>query len=184
MNELLIGGYYKHYKNMLYKALDIAKHSEDLGRLVIYKTLYKNDLAKVWARPEKMFLEKMPDGRDRFEMLAPDQWPQKFEYFHSHVYYSAETKSVAENLFRKLKEKFPKELRISEMHDQLMGPHPFWMFEADFKSEAFMQVVGFLAEHRDGLSILIHPLSGNSVLDHTDHALFLGQKEDLDLSIF
>lgn len=188
LTEILIGGYYNHYKNKPYQVLDIAKHSEDLGRLVIYKTLYKNDLAKIWARPEKMFLEKISDGnsilKDRFELLPPAQWPTPFKLFHSHIYYTAETKPKAQALWQSLKTQFGAKLQISELYDELMGPHPFWMFEADFSAEMFLDVVHFLSDERQGLSILIHPLSGNSVLDHTDYAMFLGQKEDLNLSIF
>ncbi len=184
MKEVLIGGYYNHYKNKPYKVLDVAKHSEDLGSLVIYKTLYKNELGQIWARPEQMFLEKMPDNKERFELLPPNKWPVQFVYFHSHIYYSLESKPAAQKFYKKLQEKFPNVLRMSAMHDLLMGPHPFWMFEADFKSENFMDVIQFLSKHRDGLSILIHPLSGSAILDHTDYAMFLGQKEDLILSIF
>ncbi len=184
MNEVLIGGYYNHYKNKPYQVLDVAKHSEDLSDLVIYKTLYQNDLASVWARPEKMFLEQISAGVDRFKLLDPVAWPVKFEYFHSHIYYTAETKPRAQALHQLLTEKFKTQLQISELHDQLMGPHPFWMFEADFKASIFIEVIQFLSEHRQGLSLLIHPLSGNSVLDHTDYAMFLGRKEKLDLSIF
>jgi aromatic ring-cleaving dioxygenase len=184
MKDVLIGGYYNHYKNKPYKVLDIAKHSEDLGLLVIYKTLYKNELGQIWARPEQMFLEKMATGSDRFELLPPEKWPVRFDYFHSHIYYSENSKPVAEKFYQLLKEKFPNVLRLSAMHDVLMGPHPFWMFEADFKAENFMDVIQFLSEHRGELSILIHPLSGNAVLDHTDYAMFLGKKEDLNLSIF
>lgn len=55
-------GKYKHYKGKLYEIIGIARHSETLEELVIYKALYadkkfgKNSL---WARPKKMFLEKV-----------------------------------------------------------------------------------------------------------------------------
>ncbi len=184
MTEVLIGGYYKHYKNKTYKVLDIAKQSEDLSRLVVYETQYKNELAKVWARPEKMFLEKMPDGVDRFELLDPKKSPLNFEYFHSHIYYDVNSKPQAQKLHQVLKENMTDKLRISQMHDMLMGPHPMWMFEADFKAQNFLDVIRFLSENRNGLSILIHPLSGNAILDHTDYAMFLGEKQKLILSIF
>lgn len=204
MKDILIGGYYNHYKNKFYQVLDIAKHSEHLDRLVIYKALYKNDLASTWARPEQMFLEQISvsegtlantpsntpntGSKHRFELLSPEKWPNKnsvkFDYFHSHIYYTAETKPKAELLHKLLIQKFSTAVRVSALYDELMGPHPFFMFEADFKAELFLKVIHFLSEHREGLSILIHPLSGNSVLDHTDYAMFLGQKENLNLSIF
>jgi len=36
--------------------------------------------------------------------------------------------------------------------------------------------------NRDGLTILVHPETGDDVPDHRDHALWLGAKLDLDIS--
>lgn len=48
-------GKYRHYKGKGYEVIDIAKHSEILEDLVVYRALYgKNDL---WVRPLKMFGE-------------------------------------------------------------------------------------------------------------------------------
>ena len=182
MNEVLIGSYYNHYKNKLYKVLDIAKGSEDMTDYVVYQALYANDTAKTWIRPLKMFVENV-NGKPRFDLMNPKDWPVKFSVFHSHIYFNKETYSKAQNFhedFKKLK--IPKQL--SEMHQHLMGPHPFWMFEVDFKTENFLEIIEFMQKHRNGLSILVHPLSGNALLDHTDYAMFLGQKEDLNLAIF
>lgn len=57
MSELVIGGTYLHYKNKKYLVTGRARHSETLEEMVIYETLHSNDLAKVWVRPAKMFLE-------------------------------------------------------------------------------------------------------------------------------
>ena len=43
-----------------------------------------------------------------------------------------------------------------------------------FKTEAFQQVVPSLMLNRDGLDILVHPLSDNEFDDHTDYALWMG----------
>ncbi len=48
---------YRHYKNKPYKYLGIAKHSETLEEVVLYETLYENELGKLWVRPRKMFEE-------------------------------------------------------------------------------------------------------------------------------
>lgn len=56
-NAALPTGIYRHYKGKEYKVIGIAKHSETLEDLVVYETLYENDLGKLWVRPLKMFTE-------------------------------------------------------------------------------------------------------------------------------
>lgn len=184
--DILIGGYYKHYKNKMYQVLDLAKHSEDLSPMVIYKSLYDNPISKVWARPQEMFFEKLESGEPRFQFLLPQDWPVKFNTFHSHVYYTTETKQQAFELHKKITEHFLKQGSSVEMKpliDRCLGPHTLWMFEFNFNADLFSEAFSFLCEHRQGLSVLIHPISGNEILDHTDYAMFLGRKEALNLSV-
>jgi hypothetical protein len=62
--ELIKGGLYRHYKGMMYKAIDVVRHSETLEELVLYETLYENKLGKLWVRPKAMFLSNIEiDGR-------------------------------------------------------------------------------------------------------------------------
>jgi len=55
MTEKLQLGKYEHYKRKQYEVIGVAKHSETLEELVVYRALYgEHDL---WVRPLKMFLE-------------------------------------------------------------------------------------------------------------------------------
>lgn len=50
-------GKYKHYKGKEYEVIGIAKHSETLEELVVYKALYEE--GALWVRPLKMFEEEV-----------------------------------------------------------------------------------------------------------------------------
>ena len=53
-------GLYEHFKGMKYEVVGVARHSETLDELVIYKALYDHpEYGKdsVWVRPKEMFFE-------------------------------------------------------------------------------------------------------------------------------
>ena len=50
-------GKYKHHKGKFYEVIGVARHSETLEELVIYKALYESkEFGKdtLWARPKSM----------------------------------------------------------------------------------------------------------------------------------
>jgi len=66
-------GYYQHFKGKKYLALGVCKHSETLEDLVVYISLYENDLSQMWVRPLAMFLEEVDvEGKkvDRFKFIS------------------------------------------------------------------------------------------------------------------
>jgi hypothetical protein len=63
-------GRYRHYKGGEYEVIGVARHSETLEPLVVYRPLY-ND-SGLWVRPHAMFFgEVLIDGiaRPRFAPL-------------------------------------------------------------------------------------------------------------------
>lgn len=48
-------GRYRHYKGNFYQVLDVARHSETLEALVVYRPLYGE--GALWVRPAAMFIE-------------------------------------------------------------------------------------------------------------------------------
>ena len=56
-------GKYRHFKGGMYEVIALAKHSEPLEELVVYKALYGE--GKVWVRPLAMWEEKvLVDGKE------------------------------------------------------------------------------------------------------------------------
>jgi len=49
----LKAGIYRHYKGQLYQVYEVARHSETLQALVVYRPLY-GEMA-LWVRPYDMF---------------------------------------------------------------------------------------------------------------------------------
>ena len=65
MEEVKIGRVYRHFKGNYYFVENIAYDSETKERMVVYKPLYQREDGKmIWVRPEKMFLEEIPERPD------------------------------------------------------------------------------------------------------------------------
>ena len=63
-------GKYRHFKGNEYEVLHIARHSETMEEMVVYKALYGE--GGVWVRPLAMFCETITrDGKTfkRFEKI-------------------------------------------------------------------------------------------------------------------
>lgn len=55
-------GKYLHFKGNEYEVIDVARHSETLEPLVVYRALYGE--GAVWVRPADMWLDMVErDGR-------------------------------------------------------------------------------------------------------------------------
>ena len=71
MKDVKIGGKYRHFKGNEYEVLHVAKHSEDLQPMVVYRALYGE--GDVWVRPLDMFMDTVTrDGKTmpRFEEIT------------------------------------------------------------------------------------------------------------------
>jgi len=67
-------GMYRHFKGSLKEVLGVAKHSEALEELVVYR--FVNDHDSIWARPIEMWDEIVEvDGKKvpRFELVKGER---------------------------------------------------------------------------------------------------------------
>lgn len=68
--NIVINGIYEHYKGKRYLVVGVAKHSETLEDMVVYRQMYGEE--GLWVRPLAMFLEDVQvDGKTlkRFQYI-------------------------------------------------------------------------------------------------------------------
>ena len=110
--------------------------------------------------------------------------PKSITHYHAHVYYDpSSTRGRAARLRDRVGEAFPRAL-LGRWHDEPVGPHPRAMFQIAFPSALLTALLPWLMLNRDGLTILVHPETGDDLADHTDHAAWLGDMLRLRLGIF
>lgn len=114
-------------------------------------------------------------------MAAEFADPAAIRSYHAHIYYSPETRAVAERLRDGIGRNFAVEL--GRWHDAPVGPHPTAMYQVAFPVDEFSRLVPWLMLNRGGLDVLVHPQTGEAYDDHTVHALWLGAKLPLRLDV-
>jgi len=100
--------------------------------------------------------------------------------YHAHVYYGGSTRAAAARLRDQLGARFAVEL--GRWHEGPVGPHPLAMYQVSFTTDVFASLVPWLMLNRVGLTILVHPNTGDEVADHAANPLWLGEVLPLDIA--
>jgi aromatic ring-cleaving dioxygenase len=105
------------------------------------------------------------------------------KHYHAHVYYDpATTRARAASLRERVAATFP-QATLGRWHDELVGPHLQSMYQIAFPPALLGSFLPWLMLNRDGLTILLHPGTGNPYADHTAHAAWLGGTLPLRLDV-
>ncbi|NBF00748.1 4,5-dioxygenase [Pseudomonas sp. Fl5BN2] len=107
---------------------------------------------------------------------------QRIKGYHAHVYFDASTIDQARALCEQAAQLFA--VKMGRVHERPVGPHPDWSCQLAFTPQVFADVVPWLALNRQGLVVFLHPDTGDDLLDHTDHAIWMGAMRPLDLTGF
>ncbi len=99
--------------------------------------------------------------------------------YHAHVYYDGHEKPEAAALRDAVDARF--DIRMGRWHDNPVGPHPRGSYQIAFSTAMFAEIVPWLVLNRGGLTVFLHPNTGDDVRDHTELAIWLGDKEKLNL---
>src|ERR1700722_15600953 len=97
--------------------------------------------------------------------------------YHAHVYFDPATRPVAERLREDIISRFTD--KPGGVSDAPIGPHPGSQFNVMFQTDEFQRIVPWLMLNRQGLNVLVHPLTDDMVDDHTAYAMWLGAPVDL-----
>ena len=99
--------------------------------------------------------------------------------YHAHVYYDDPSRERAAWVRAEIERLF--EVRMGRWREEPVGPHPQAMYQVAFAAAEFGRIVPWLMLNRQGLTVLVHPDTGDDVADHGVHPLWLGEKLDLDI---
>jgi DOPA 4,5-dioxygenase len=109
--------------------------------------------------------------------------PEEITRYHAHVYYDPASSRDRAALLRDRVAAIFSDARLGRWHDQPVGPHPQAMFQIMFEPDRLPAILPWLMLNRSGLTILIHPETGNAYVDHARHALWLGAILPLRLDV-
>jgi aromatic ring-cleaving dioxygenase len=102
--------------------------------------------------------------------------------FHAHIYYDPEQVELAKQLAAAAQGRFP--VAVGHFHLRPVGPHPRGSCQLTVRTEQFGDVAQWLALNRGPLAIFAHANTGDDLADHTQHVIWFGESERLNLSIF
>ena len=101
--------------------------------------------------------------------------------YHAHVYYDQTTRPVAARLHDAIIGHFA--VKPGAFSDEPIGPHPISQFSVIFETKEFEKIVPWLMLNREGLDVLVHPLTESSYDDHSKNALGLGTPVPMRLEV-
>ena len=102
--------------------------------------------------------------------------------FHAHIYYEPAEVEDAKQLAAAVQQRFP--VAVGHFHLRPVGPHPRGSVQLTVPRDLFGDVAQFLALNRGPLTIFAHAETGEDLADHTQHVIWFGPSEALDLTIF
>ena len=102
--------------------------------------------------------------------------------FHAHIYFDPDELAAAQSLAAEAQVRFG--VPIGHFHLRPVGPHPRGSCQLTVPTKQFGDFAQWAALNRGGLTIFAHAETGDDLADHTEHVIWFGPSEPLDLSIF
>ena len=101
--------------------------------------------------------------------------------YHVHLFFGLDDRPRAEAVARELEARSG--LSPCSWTNGVAGPFVSPMFQVNVPADSFADVIAWLMLHRGEFSVLVHPLTGDDLADHTRHAAWLGEPQPLRLEV-
>src|SRR5213592_2476705 len=129
----------------------------------------------------------MRGWKEALGRLAPRDYRERMTEppihdFHAHIYYDPDEVESARQLAAAVRQRFP--VAVGHFHLRPVGPHPRGSVQLTVPRDAFGDVAQWLALNRRALTVFAHAETGDDLADHTQHVIWFGPSEPLDLKIF
>jgi DOPA 4,5-dioxygenase len=106
----------------------------------------------------------------------------KIKYYHFHLYYPVTNIEEASALREKISSEF--DFEVGRLWDKPVGPHPIGSCQVSVPTGRFEEALTWCLANRGGVDFFIHPVTGDDLADHSDHALWLGKSYELKIDGF
>ena len=105
------------------------------------------------------------------------------EEFHFHLYFDTGTRVSALGIRQQLVETAAFRYQLPPVRERPMGPHrwPIWSIWTDQAN--FAAATLWMMRHHGQHSVLVHPNIDDGGKDHTDHAMWLGAPQPLNVGV-
>jgi aromatic ring-cleaving dioxygenase len=102
--------------------------------------------------------------------------------FHAHIYFNPDQLGRARALGEAARQRF--NVPVGHFHVAPVGPHPRGSCQLTVDPGEFGDFAQWLVLNRNGLTIFAHATTGNDLADHSEHVIWFGPSETLNLAIF
>ncbi|HXH30623.1 MAG TPA: DOPA 4,5-dioxygenase family protein [Bacteriovoracaceae bacterium] len=104
--------------------------------------------------------------------------------YHAHIYFELPQLELARTLYEKARSCQGTIFTVWRFFEKKVGPHHLPMFEIHFSHQDKTQVLQWIDDHRQGLSVLIHQDSGDDFKDHKTTVTWLGTELPIHFEFF
>jgi aromatic ring-cleaving dioxygenase len=110
--------------------------------------------------------------------------PGLSEDFHFHFYFDDQTRDAALAARERLKREAQFQFQMPPVRERPVGPHPQPIWSVWVDRANFTPATEWMMRNHGRHSVLVHPNIDDGYKDHTDHAMWLGEPQQLKLRGF